>query len=81
MVTIARPATPPGENRCEYVIHQAGHTFDGRPVALGGYGDVTKICGQFGSPIPHSFHVKRPGTTAVYDTIIGTTFRCPTHKE
>lgn len=70
-----------GENQCEYVIRQAGHDFNGHPIALGGYGDTTQRCGKFGKPVPHTYHVKRPGTTAVYDPIESTTIRCPEHEE
>lgn len=74
-VTIAR-----GENRCDYVTQRAGQNFDGSPAALDGYGDATRTCGKFGRPVTHTFHVKRPGTTAVYDTVEGTVIRCSEHE-
>jgi hypothetical protein len=68
-------------NRCEYVIRRAGESVRGQPITLDGHGDTTTICGKFGRPVPHTFHTKRPGTTAVYDSFEGTVIRCPEHAD
>lgn len=70
-----------GQNRCDYVIRAAGKSVDGQPVALDGHGDVTQTCGKYGRPVPHTFHTKRPGTTAVYDSFEGTVYRCDEHED
>jgi hypothetical protein len=68
-------------NRCEHVIRQAGHTTDGRQIEAGYGGDRTEICGKFGRPVPHIFHVKRPGITTLTDAVEGTVIRCDEHAD
>lgn len=68
-------------DRCEYVIRAAGQSASGQPVALDGYGDTTQVCGKFGREVPHTYRVKRLGTTSVYDTVEGTAIRCPEHED
>jgi hypothetical protein len=68
-------------NRCEYVTRRAGQSVTGQSIPLDGHGDMTQICGRFGSPVPHTFHVKRPGTTSVYDPREGTVIRCAEHAD
>jgi hypothetical protein len=69
-----------GENRCDYVIRRAGETYDGKPLMMDGHGDKTQTCGKFGRKVPHTYRVRRPGTTAVYDAFEGTVVRCPEHE-
>lgn len=67
-------------NRCEYVLRQAGHSVDGRPIAMDGYGDTTRVCGNFGSVVPHTYYTRKPGTTTVMIAHESTTVRCPEHE-
>lgn len=68
-------------SRCDYVIRRAGETPDGRPLILDGHGDVTQTCGKFGRKVPHTYHVKIPGTTSLTEPREGTAIRCPEHEE
>ena len=70
-----------GSNRCEYVTRRAGESISGQPVMLDGHGDVTQTCGQFGRSVPHTYHVKKLGTTNVYESFEGTAFRCSEHED
>lgn len=67
--------------RCDYVIRRAGYSVDGRPVALDGAGDVTQTCKRPGTAVPHIYHTKRPGTTAVYEMHEATAIRCREHAD
>ncbi len=70
-----------GSNRCDYVIRQAGHSVDGRPIEVGYGGDRTETCRKSGSAVPHTYYTKQPGTTNVMVPHEGTVIRCPEHAD